>query len=135
MKTLIAISMMAALITTSGCWSTQNSNQGGIAPVNEEFSVTVPSSSTIKQGEDVTIAVTLNRGAAFKQDVQLDIKADGITVTPKYILVKASDKPEVQVKIAAARDAAIGEYPVNVKGTPTTGKATSTEFKVKVVAP
>ncbi|HCE46043.1 MAG TPA: hypothetical protein DET40_21060 [Lentisphaeria bacterium] len=127
--------MMAALITVSGCWSTQNSSQGGIAPVNEEFSITVPSSSTIKQGEDATVDVTLNRGAAFKQDVQLDIKADGISVTPKYVLVKASDKPEVKVKIAAAKNAAIGEYPVNVKGTPASGKATSTEFKVKVVAP
>jgi len=135
MKTLIAISMMAALITTSGCWSTQNSNQGGIAPVNEEFSVTVPSSSTIKQGEDVTIAVTLNRGAAFKQDVQVEFKADGISVTPKDVLVKASDKPELLVKIAVDAKAAIGEYPVTVKGTPETGKAASTEFKVKVVAP
>ena len=134
MKTLIAIFMMAALVTASGCWNT-TSNQGGIASVDEGFSITVPSSSTIKQGEEATVTVSLNRGASFKRDVQLDLKADGISVTPRDILVKASDRPDVQVKIAAAKDAAIGEYPVSVKGTPATGKSTSTEFKVKVVAP
>ena len=135
MKTLIAICMMTALITASGCWSS-TSSQGGIASSGDEtFSISVPSSSTIKQGEDATVSVTLNRGAAFKQDVQLDIKADGISATPKYVLVKASEKPEVRVKLAVAKDAALGEYTVNVKATPTTGKPTSTTCTVKVVSP
>jgi len=33
-----------------------------------------------------------------------------------------------------AVDAAIGDYRVSVKGTPTTGEPTSTEFLVKVIA-
>ncbi|MFZ2655793.1 MAG: hypothetical protein WAX69_12750 [Victivallales bacterium] len=134
MKTLIAFLMMMALITASGCWSS-TSNQGGIAPADETFSISVTSSVTIKQGEDATVALTLNRGAAFKQDVQVDIKADGISVMPKYVLVKASEKPEAKVKIAVARDAALGDYIVNVKATPTTGKPASTAFTAKVVVP
>ncbi len=125
--------MMLALITVSGCTST--SSQGGITPVNEEFSITVPSSSTVKQGEVTTIIVSLKRSPSFKQDVQLDLKVDGITVTPKNVMVKASDKPEVQINITAAKTAAIGEYPVTVKGTPTTGQPTSTVCTVKVVVP
>jgi uncharacterized membrane protein len=66
--------------------------------------------------------------------VQLDIKANGIGVTPSNVLIKASDKPEVKLHIAAARDAALGEYSVSVKGTPTIGEPTSTTFTVKVVA-
>ncbi|HBC86416.1 MAG TPA: hypothetical protein DCZ94_05630 [Lentisphaeria bacterium] len=134
MKTLIAICMMMTLITASGCWSS-TSSQGGIVAADETFSITVPSSSTIKQGEVATVAVTLNRGAAFKQDVQVDIKADGISVTPKYIMVKASEKPEAKVQISVAKDAALGDYIVNVKATPATGKSASTACTVKVVSP
>ncbi|OGV48021.1 MAG: hypothetical protein A2X49_13360 [Lentisphaerae bacterium GWF2_52_8] len=133
MKTLITLFMMLGLITASGCWHT--SKQGGTAPVNEEFSITVPSSCTVKQGVETNITVSLNRGADFKRDLQLDLKADGISLTPSSILVKASDKPEVKIKITAANTAALGDYRVSVKGTPTSGKSASIEFTVKVVAP
>ncbi len=132
MRTLIAISMLFALITTSGCWNT--SSQGGTAPVNEEFSITVPSSITIIQGETATATATLNRGAYFKRDVQLNITTDSIGVTPGSILVKASDKPDVQIKITVPKNAALGEYRVSIKGTPATGQSTTTAFTVKVVA-
>jgi hypothetical protein len=134
MKTLIAICMMLALMAGSGCQSTKVSGQGGIVPVNEEFNITVPASNTVKQGAETTIAVSLNRGAYFKRDVQLDIQAEGIRVTPSNVLIKASDKPDVKLHIAADRDAALGEYPVSVKGTPTIGEPTSIKFTVKVVA-
>ncbi len=134
MKTLIAIFMLAGLVVVSGCWSTQESTQGGIAPVNEEFSITVPSTTTIKQGEQAAITVTLNRGAFFKRDVQLDLKADGIAILPTEILVKASDKPDVKVQLTVAKIAAIGDYRVSVTGTPSSGKAASTVFIVKVIA-
>ena len=51
------------------------------------------------------------------------------------VVVEASDKPEVQLRIAATKDSAIGEYHVYVKGTPEKGEPTSVDFKVKVVAP
>jgi uncharacterized membrane protein len=75
----------------------------------------------------------LSRGPYFKRDVQLDIKTDGIDVTPNSVFVKASDKPEVQLHVAASREAALGEYRVSVTGTPTTGKPAVTLFIVKVI--
>lgn len=136
MKNLIAIFMMLALITASGCWWTTNkSSQGGIASGNEEFSITVPSSTTIKQGDETSITVMLNRGDYFKQDVQLDIETTGINVMPKRIMVKANDKPDVQIKIMTDKSVAFGEYRLTVKGTPSTGQATSAVSTVKVIAP
>ena len=133
MKTLIAFGMLLALLTTSGCWNT--SNQGGTAPLNEAFSITVPSSSTVKQGGTTNFVVKLNRGADFKRDVQLDLSANGISLSPSSILVKASEKPDVQVIITASSNAALGDYLISVKGTPSSGLSASTSFTAKVVSP
>ena len=90
----------------------------------------------VKQGEVQTVAVSLQRGESFKRDVKLEIKASkGISVDPTNTLVKASAKPELQLRVTAAKDASIGEYHVYVKATPDTGEPTSVEFTVKVVAP
>ena len=59
----------------------------------------------------------------------------GLSVEPTIVVVKASDSPDVQLQIAAAKDAALGEYPVVVKGTLETGEPTSWGFTVRVVAP
>jgi uncharacterized membrane protein len=135
MKTFLAIFMTLTLITGFGCQSTKASKQGGIMPVNEQFSIIVPTTNTVKQGSEAVVDVSLNRGAYFKRDVQLDIKADGIRVTPGSILVKASDLPDVKLKITADKDSALGEYIVTVKGTPESGEPTSVKFPVKVEAP
>jgi len=134
MKTPIAIVMLLALLTTAGCQSTNSSNQGGIAPINEEFSITVPSPNTVKQGGSNTVTVMLNRGAYFKQDVKLVLETKGIGLTPSSLLVKASDKPAVPIEVNVSRDAAIGDYRVTVTGTPEKGASTSTVFIVSVVA-
>ena len=89
-----------------------------------------------QEPEQGIINVTLHREKFFKQNVRLQISASsGISVTPTDVLVKASDTPEVQLQIAAPKDAALGEYRVHVKGTPETGQPASIEIKVKVVAP
>ena len=104
---------------------------------DEGFRIAVPTFDTsVKQGEIQTVTVSLLRGKNFKQDVTLRVNATkGIGVAPTDISVKASDKPELQLRIEAAKDAAIGDYRVHVKGTPKTGEATSVQFIVKVVAP
>jgi uncharacterized membrane protein len=104
---------------------------------DEGFKIGVPTLTTnIKQGDRQTVNVSLHRGKYFKQDVKLEITATkGITVEPTNVLIKASDQPEVQLQISVAKDAALSEYRVYLKGTPGTGQPTSTEFKVKVVAP
>ena len=134
MKTAIAIVMTSVLAASFGCQST--SPRGGGMAKDEGFKIVVPSTNTeIKQGEVQTVAVSLQRGEYFKRDVKLEIKpSKGISVDPTNALIKASAKPDVQLRITAAKDAALGEYRVYVKGTPETGEATQVEFTVKVVA-
>lgn len=135
MKTAIVIVMTLALAAVLGCQST--SLRGGGMAQDEGFKIVVPNSTMeIKQGEVQTVAVSLQRGELFKRDVKLEIKpSKGISVDPTNALIKASAKPDVQLRITAAKNAALGEYRVYVKGTPETGEPTSVEFNVKVVAP
>ena len=125
MKNAITIVMTLVLATVSGCES--SSQRGGSAFKDEGFKVTVPTFSTeVKQGEVQIVTVSLERGEYFKQDVKLQIKAStGISVDPTSVIIKASDKPDAQLRIAVAKDAALGEYRVSVKGTPKTGASTS----------
>jgi len=119
----------------TGCQSA--GPRGGGVSRDEGFKITVPAFQTdVKQGELQTVSVSIQRGEHFKRDVKLEIKASkGLGVAPTSITVKASDKPDVQLKVTAAKDAALGEYRIYVMGTPDTGQPTSAEFKVKVVAP
>jgi uncharacterized membrane protein len=116
-----------------------DSPKGGSALKGEGFKIAVPTFDTkVKQGETQSVTISLERGDSFKQDVTLEIKlskGEGLTFDPAKVLVKASDKPDVQLTITVPKDAALGEYIVSVKGTPTTGEPTSVEFNVKVVAP
>jgi uncharacterized membrane protein len=134
MKFVIAVSMMLSLMAVTGCLSTV-SPQGGTLPQDKEFTVTVPTRSKVKQGESLPVKLSLNRGSFFKRDVQVEINSEGIVVTPARINIRASELPEAQLQIAAPRDAALGEYRVYVNATPDSGKTTSTEFTVKVIAP
>ena len=134
MKVSMMIVMTLALTAVVGC---SLSNRGGGVSTDEGFRIAVPTFDTqVKQGELQTVTVSVHRGEYFKRDVKLQIKASkGISVEPTSVWVKAGDKPDVQLQIAAAKDAALGEYRVYVEGTPATGERTSVDFKVKVVAP
>ncbi len=135
MKTAMAIVMTLVLASVFGCQSA--SPRGGGIASDEGFKIVVPSPDTqVKQGEVQTVAVSLQRGELFKRDVKLEIKpSKGISVDPTSAVIKASAKPDVQLRITAAKGAALGEYRVYVKGTPETGEPTQVEFTVKVVAP
>jgi uncharacterized membrane protein len=116
-----------------------DSPKGGSTLKGAGFKIAVPTFDTkIKQGEIQSVIISLERGESFKQDVTLEIKlskGEGITFDPAKVLVKASDKPDVQLTITVPKDAALGAYSVSVTGTPTTGEPTSVEFNVKVVSP
>jgi uncharacterized membrane protein len=135
MKTTITIMLTLALLSVSGCYS--NSEKGGSVLEGEGFKISAPTFDVeIKQGETQNIAVFLDRGQYFKQDVRLIIKtAKGISIEPTDFTVKASDKPDVQLMTKVPKDAALGVYRVSVKGTPKTGETTSAEFNVRVAAP
>lgn len=89
----------------------------------------------IKQGDVKTVKVSLTRGDYFKQDVRLQfLVSEGLTVDPDNVLVKASDRPDVEVKLTAATDAALGKYRLAIKGSPETGESTSAELTINVKA-
>jgi uncharacterized membrane protein len=133
MKTAIAIVMSLSLMVILGCGSPPGGGMSG----GEGFTITTPTfTTTIKQGETASVTISLKRGEYFKRDVTLEIKASkGISVEPTKALVRGSEKPDVQLRITAAKDADLGEYKIYLKGTPETGEATSTEIMVKVVSP
>jgi uncharacterized membrane protein len=135
MKTAISLVLVLTLVTMYGCQS--SSKQGGGAFKEEGFRIGVPTfTKDVKQGQTANVTVSVERGKYFRQDVKLQIEASkGISVDPAKVTVKASDKPDVQIRISADKDAAISEYRVSVMGTPETGESTSTEFSVRVVAP
>ena len=116
-----------------------DSPKGGSTLKGAGFKIAVPTFDTkINQGETQSVTLSLERGDSFKQDVTLEIKlskGEGITFDPAKVLVKAGNKPDVQLMITVPKNAAIGEYKVAVTGTPKTGEPTSTEFNVNVVAP
>ena len=144
MKKVIAFTIVVALVlaAVSGCKkdSPKVGPKGGSVGNGESFKIDVPTfvDTKIKQGETQSVTISLERGDSFKQDVTLEIKlvnGNGITFDPAKVIVKASDKPDVQIRVSAAKDAAISEYRVSVMGTPKTGEPASTEFNVNVVAP
>jgi uncharacterized membrane protein len=138
MKKAIMIVVTLALVTVSGCYTVQSdSPKGGSVLKGEGFKIAVPTFDVkIKQGEVQSVAISIERGEFFKQDVKLEIEAaKGVSIEPTSVMVKASDKPDVPLQITVPKGAALGEYRVSVKGTPTTGSPTSTEFNVKVVSP
>jgi uncharacterized membrane protein len=135
MKTAITIVMTLALAVISGCQS--SSPRGGSTSKDQGFKITIPTFDTnVKQGEVRAVTVSLQRGAYFKQAVKLQIQApEGISIDPTDVLVKASESPEVQLRIATTKNTALGAYRVTVNATPKTGKPTSTAFTVTVVGP
>jgi hypothetical protein len=138
MKNVIAITIMLTLVLAAVS-NGADSPKGGSVVKGEGFNISVPTFATeVKQGETQNVTIKLQRGDSFKQDVKLQIKlskGEGISIDPAKVTVKASDKPDVQIKITAPKNTALGEYKVSVTGTPTTGEPTSVEFNVKVIAP
>jgi uncharacterized membrane protein len=138
MKNVIAMTIVLTLIL-AGVSSGTDSPKGGSTLKGEGFKIAVPTfDSKIKQGETQSVTVSLERGESFKQDVTLEIKlskGEGLTFDPAKVVIKAGEKPDVQLAITVLKNTALGEYKVSVTGTPTTGEPTSTEFNVKVIAP
>lgn len=138
MKKLMMIVVTLALVAVSGCYTVQSkSPKGGSVLKGEGFKISVPTFDVkMKQGEVQNVAISVDRGESFKQDVKLEIKAaDGISIAPTNLMVKAGDSPDVQLRVTVPKDAALGVYLVTVSGMPETGESTSTEFGVKVVTP
>lgn len=134
MKTVIAIGMTLALVSICGCRS--SSPQGGATEKGHGFKIMARRFTLdLDQGDVKAIRLSLKRGDYFKQDVWLRISVpENLTIDPNNVLVKASDEPDVELKITAATDAALGKYRIAIKATPETGEPAAAEFVVKVKA-
>ena len=106
---------------------------------DKTFTITAPSGTTsIKQGENKEISISVNRGKELKQDITMHLTSDdkGVVIDPDNTVVKASDNVgSVKFTLKANKDAAIGEHTVHVKATSESGPPAETEFKVKVTGP
>jgi uncharacterized membrane protein len=108
----------------------------GVSTPDNAFELKLPGSTGINQGETKTVTVSISRGKNFDQDVKLDFSGapTGVKVTSANSSLKASEK-SVDVTIAAAADASLGEHTIKVTGTPGTGSGTSGEFKINIKKP
>lgn len=133
MKTTMMIAMALVATLLVGCASPRGGGMSG----GEGFKVGTPTFITkVKQGETESVTIALKREKYFKRDVELEITASkGISVEPNEATVRGNDTPEVKLMVTAAADADLGEYKIFVKATPESGEPTSTEIKVKVIAP
>jgi hypothetical protein len=132
-KSLVGALIVAAALMVMGC---DKSSEKGGGTGSDTFRIVVPGTvANVNQGEMVIVRLTLERGTAFKQPVTLDVKApDGIQVGQNAAKVQPGDNGDVQLKITAAKDAALGEHKIFVKGTPDVGEPTETEFRINVRA-
>jgi len=99
------------------------------------FTLDMPNLSTdITQGETQNVTIGINRGDNFDQDVTLKLTniPQGVTITPEQPVLKAGDK-EIVLAVAAAGDAALGDFKVTVSGQPSVGGTNAiNEFTITI---
>lgn len=136
----ILSSAVAALvgIAVIGCGNTSPTGGNPSTPKNsdDKFTVKTPVLTTeLKQGERKTVTITLDRGSAFQDSVQLSAEApNGLKADFAKANIAASDPADVAMTVEANADAPIGEHIIKVTATPGKGKATAIDMKVKVEA-
>ena len=134
MRTLLSLAALAAL-TITGC---QQSSEGGTPGTKANFKIEGPvTGETVKQGEQDTIKLSLNRGSDFKKDVKLKAETpDKIKAELNKPMVKASEETDFTMTVTVDKDAPIGDHIVKVTGTPEGGGSpTHLDVKIKVDKP
>jgi uncharacterized membrane protein len=143
MRTQIAGLLVAALVAFTGCnkgtpggpgATNPNAKKPVVGQANDTFTLSVPTlSTTLKQGDTKTVAISINRGKNLDEDVTLKF-ADvptGLTIEPASPTIKRGDT-EAKLTLKAADNAALGDFTIKVTGHPTNGADASNEFKVTV---
>lgn len=144
MKRVCATLLAAALVVAAGCES--KSTPGGpgatratdrnppVGQADETFTLDVPNvATTIKQGEAKQVGIDIRRGTNFGEDVALSFEGvpKGVTIDPAGPAIKKADTG-AKFTVKAADDAALGDFTIKVKGTPTKGASATNEFKITV---
>ena len=134
MRTLLSLAALTAL-TITGC---QQSSEGGTPGTKANFKIEGPvTGETIKQGEQDTIDLSIDRGSDFKKDVKLSADAPAkIKAELNKTMVKASEDTKFTMTVSVDKDAPIGDHIVKVTGTPEGGGSpTHLDVKIKVDKP
>lgn len=134
MRNFLCLATLAT-VWFAGC---NHSPEGGTPGTNSTFSISAPTlTTTIKQGDTQTVKLTLNRGSDFKQNVALTATApEKIKATLNKTTVAPSDPGnDVELTIAVAKDAPLGDQVIKVTSTPQGGNAVAVDVKIKVEHP
>ena len=101
------------------------------------FRLDLPNLTTeIKQGESQVVSVGITRQDNFDQDVALEFQdlPKGVVIEPEKASIKAGEK-EAQITLKAAKDAALGDFTINVIGKPTKGANATNKLNITVEQP
>ena len=135
---LFAVAFTAATFTGCGDTSekggdTTKNKEGEVKAPEKTFTITAPSAHVdVTQGKDDTVAISVNRGDKFLEEVTVEFKAPaGITCDPAKVVVK-KDETEAKTLVKVDADTKEGEHVVNVTATPAKGDAVDQTFVVEV---
>ena len=135
--------LVMALVAMTGCDRGTSGGPGATDPprkqpvygeADDTFNLSMPlMSTTLHQGEPKEVAVGINRGKNFDEDVTLKF-ADGpkgVTIGSANPVIKHGDS-EAKLTFKVADDASLGDFTVKVTGHPTKGVDASNDFKITV---
>jgi uncharacterized membrane protein len=110
-------------------------NKPIIGEAENTFSLSVPFlSTTLKQGEEKTVVIGINRGRNFGEEVAIQVAGlpAGVTLESANPVIKHGST-EAPIVLKAADDAALGDFTVKVTGhTASSGADSSNELKITV---
>ena len=96
------------------------------------FTITKPGDIKVEQGQRKEMTVKLNPRSEFKQDVKITFKGPAdVKIEPSSATIKAGER-EHKFMVEAMPDAKVGDAPVQVIGTPATGKTATVDMTVTV---
>lgn len=101
---------------------------------DEAFSLSVPASSIrLTAGQSARVAVGINRGRNFQENVTLAISGlpEGVSVQPEAPMIKAGD-PETPLDFHADANAETGDFKITVIGHPSTGADARSETTLTI---
>lgn len=87
----------------------------------------------MKQGETRQVAISINRGRNFDENVDLTFEnvPNGVTIAPSKMAVARSEK-EAKINVTATDNAPVGTFNIRVVGHPQSGADASNEFKITI---
>jgi hypothetical protein len=121
MNRFLSLAAAAAIAVSLGCSNT--SSTGGVPGTKDSFTLKGPAmSTTIKQGEQQTVKLNLDRGSDFKRTVKMDaVPPKGLKADLASKTILPADAAETTMTISADKDCPLGEHKIHLTATPDGG--------------